>query len=151
MATFTAMKSFIGLGGFAAHLPLADSDRWLHIGVDPAVLLHHVSGDASVRRFSAFVAKVTGDTGRFASVLAAVGANVPPKDLSPGSLHCRIVWLRRGCLGLFEPARGHGNARCPALGEPAPAASGDPSASSFVRITELSWDRRRIVIILEES
>lgn len=48
MTTFTAMKSFIGLGGFTAHLPLADFDRRLHFGVDPAVLLHHVSGDTSV-------------------------------------------------------------------------------------------------------
>jgi hypothetical protein len=131
------------------------------IGVDPAVLLHHVSGDASVRRCSAFfsgpgrmlrvngpafVAEVAGATGRFASVLAAVGANVPPKDLSPGSLHCRIVWLRPGYPDLSEPARGHGDAR-----RPAPAAWGDPPAASFVRITELSRDRRRIVIILGES
>ena len=144
-----------------ADLPLADSDRRLHVGVDPAVLLHHVSGDASARRFfaffhgpgrmlrvngPAFVAEVAGATGRFASVLAAVGANVPPKDLSPGSLHCRIVWLRPGYPDLSEPARGHGDAR-----RPAPAAWGDPPAASFVRITELSRDRRRIVIILGES
>jgi hypothetical protein len=46
--TFTAMKSFIGRGGFTAHLPLADFDRRLHFGVDPAVLLRQVSVDASI-------------------------------------------------------------------------------------------------------
>ncbi len=40
MATFTAMKSFIGLEGFPADVFLADFDRWLHFGTDPAVLLH---------------------------------------------------------------------------------------------------------------
>lgn len=55
MATFTAVKSCIGLQGFTADTQLADFDRWLHHGVDPAVYLHHVLDYASVWRFFAFI------------------------------------------------------------------------------------------------
>lgn len=54
MATFTAMKSFIGLHGFTADVPLADFDRWLHLGVDPVVFLHRVLDYGAVWRFFAF-------------------------------------------------------------------------------------------------
>ncbi len=54
MATFTAMKSFIGLNGFTADTPLADFDRWLHLGVDPAIFLHRILDYGSVWRFFAF-------------------------------------------------------------------------------------------------
>ena len=55
MATFTAMKSFIGLDGFTADVPLADIDRWLHFGVDPAVFLHGIINYAAVWRFFAVI------------------------------------------------------------------------------------------------
>ncbi|WP_370677832.1 phosphatase PAP2 family protein [Pleomorphomonas sp. PLEO] len=55
MATFTAMKSFIGLSGFTADVPLADLDRWLHLGVDPAVFLHRVFDYGVVWRFFAAI------------------------------------------------------------------------------------------------
>ncbi|WP_169453525.1 phosphatase PAP2 family protein [Pleomorphomonas oryzae] len=54
MATFTAMKSFIGLHGFYADIPLADFDRWLHFGTDPAFLLHRILDYGSVWRLFAF-------------------------------------------------------------------------------------------------
>lgn len=54
MATFTAMKSFISLDGFTADIPLADFDRWLHFGVDPAVFLHRVLDYGTVWRLFAF-------------------------------------------------------------------------------------------------
>lgn len=54
MATFTAMKSFIGLEGFTADASLADFDRWLHFGVDPANFLHSLFNYADVWRFFAF-------------------------------------------------------------------------------------------------
>lgn len=54
MATFTAMKSFIGLGGFTADVPLANFDQWLHFGVDPANFLHGFFDYANVWRFFAF-------------------------------------------------------------------------------------------------
>lgn len=54
MATFTAMKSFIGLDGFTADTPLADFDRWLHLGVDPVTYLHSVINYADVWRIFAF-------------------------------------------------------------------------------------------------
>lgn len=54
MATFTSMKAYIGQGGFVADRSLADIDRWLHFGVDPAVFLHGALDYASVWRFFAF-------------------------------------------------------------------------------------------------
>jgi len=54
MATFTAMKSFIGLGGFTADVPLANFDRWLHFGRDPIVFLHGLFSYADTWRIFAF-------------------------------------------------------------------------------------------------
>ena len=54
MATFTAMKSFIGLGGFTADVPLADLDQWLHFGNDPVVFLHNLFSYADTWRIFAF-------------------------------------------------------------------------------------------------
>lgn len=54
MATFTAMKSFIGLGGFKADTQLANFDRWLHFGVDPPVFLNDLLTHAHVWRTLTF-------------------------------------------------------------------------------------------------
>lgn len=54
MATFTAMKSFIGLNGFAVDKSLADFDRWLHFGVDPVIYLHTLINYADVWHVVAF-------------------------------------------------------------------------------------------------
>ncbi|PKR89076.1 hypothetical protein CXZ10_11200 [Pleomorphomonas diazotrophica] len=54
MATFTAMKSFIGLSGFKADTQLADFDRWLHFGVDPPVFLNNLLSDAHAWRILTF-------------------------------------------------------------------------------------------------
>ncbi|MCM5557989.1 phosphatase PAP2 family protein [Pleomorphomonas sp. JP5] len=54
MATFTAMKSFIGLDGFTSDASLADIDRWLHFGTDPAILLHGLINYPHTWRIFAF-------------------------------------------------------------------------------------------------
>ena len=54
MATFTSMKSFIGLGGFTADVPLANFDRWMHFGSDPIVFLHRIFNYADTWRVFAF-------------------------------------------------------------------------------------------------
>lgn len=54
MATFTTMKAYIGQSGFVADRSLADFDRWLHYGIDPAVFLHGVIDYAGVWRVFAF-------------------------------------------------------------------------------------------------
>ncbi len=54
MATFTAMKSFIGLDGFTADVPLANFDRWMHFGNDPVSFLHSLFSYADTWRFFAF-------------------------------------------------------------------------------------------------
>lgn len=55
MTTFSWLKSYIGLDGFRYDVALADLDRTLHFGVDPARILHAISYSQGVWRMLGFV------------------------------------------------------------------------------------------------